>query len=108
MELKNEIKDYDGDNPIRSELLKRLDDLLDFSIENQKQKIKPFHKRLRKHKYFILTFLFQEDVFPDNNASERAIRNLKIKLKISGQFITLRSAMDFAILILLFRLYKNG
>ena len=108
LELKNEIKDYDGDNPIRSELLKRLDDLLDFSIENQKQKIKPFHKRLRKYKYFILTFLFQEDVFPDNNASERAIRNLKIKLKISGQFITLRSAMDFAILILLFRLYKNG
>jgi transposase len=98
LELKNEIKDYDGDNPIRLEIVKRLDHLLDSSTENQKEKIKPFHKRLKKYRYFILTFLFHEEVFPDNNASERAIRNLKVKLKISGQFITLRSAMDFAVL----------
>jgi transposase len=43
-------------------------------------------KRLRKHRASILTFLYQEDVPPDNNASERAIRNVKVKGKVSGQF----------------------
>ena len=40
----------------------------------------------------------QSDVAPDNNGSERAIRNIKVKQKISGQFKTLESANLFAIL----------
>ena len=39
-----------------------------------------------KYKDYILTFLYHPKVPPDNNGSERAIRNVKVKLKISGQF----------------------
>lgn len=35
---------------------------------------------------------------PDNNGSERAIRNIKVKQKISGQFKSMTGAMNFAIL----------
>lgn len=44
----------------------------------------------------IFTFLFVEDVPPDNNGSERAIRNVKVKQKISGQFKLGQTAQNFA------------
>ena len=44
----------------------------------------------------LFTFLFIEEVPPDNNASERAIRNVKVKQKISGQFKSNKTAQNFA------------
>ncbi len=35
---------------------------------------------------------------PDNNASERAIRNIKVKQKISSQFKSPNGAFGFAVL----------
>ena len=51
-----------------------------------------------KHRNSIFTFLYYENVEPDNNASERAIRNIKVKQKISGQFKTDKGGESFAIL----------
>ncbi len=51
-----------------------------------------------KHRNSIFTFLYYENVEPDNNASERAIRNVKVKQKISGQFKTEKGGESFAIL----------
>ncbi|MDR1882524.1 MAG: transposase [Prevotella sp.] len=34
----------------------------------------------------MLTFLYHPEVPPDNNGSERATRNIKVKTKVSGQF----------------------
>ncbi|MDR1666656.1 MAG: transposase, partial [Bacteroidales bacterium] len=41
---------------------------------------------LQKHRQSIFTFLIYPNVPPDNNGSERAIRNVKVKTKVSGQF----------------------
>lgn len=60
-----------------------------------------FQRSLLKHRDCLLVFLYDLQVPPDNNASERAIRNAKVKQKISGQFKTgqnafciLRSVVD--------------
>jgi transposase len=49
-----------------------------------------------RDKEYIFTFLFIPEVPPDNNASERAIHNIKVKQKISGQFKAQKAAQNFA------------
>ena len=61
-------------------------------------KLNAFVERLQKHQNSLLTFLDYEDVPPDNNGSERAIRNIKVKTKVSTQFRTIEGAQEFAIL----------
>ena len=64
-----------------------LNKLLARSINKDKTpKTFSFQKSMIKHRNSIFTFLYHLDVPPDNNASERAIRNIKVKQKISGQF----------------------
>jgi hypothetical protein len=55
-----------------------------------------FYKRILKNKDHIFTFLDHHGVPPDNNSSERAIRNIKVKQKVSGQFKAPQSAINFA------------
>ncbi|MDF1547116.1 MAG: transposase, partial [Bacteroidales bacterium] len=57
-----------------------------------------FQKRLKKYREYIFTFLYRPEVPPDNNASERAIRNIKVKQKVSGQFRSADGAFRFAVL----------
>jgi len=63
-----------------------LDELLKTDWTKFHSKEQAFIKRLIKHQSSIFTFLRRFNVPPDNNASERAIRNVKIKTKVSGQF----------------------
>ena len=95
---KPKIQDYSSQQPFTQQLHKRLDHLIDFEIESQPTKIKPFHKRLRKNRKHLFPFLYYKEVPADNNASERAIRNVKVKQKISGHFVSWKSAVSFAIL----------
>ena len=67
-------------------LNEELDVLLKTDCSKFHQKEHAFVKRLNKHRQSIFTFLTHPNVTPDNNASERAIRNVKIKTKVSGQF----------------------
>ncbi len=53
-------------------------------------------KSITKARDKIFTFLLHPDIPPDNNGSERAIRNVKVKLKVSGQFKTQQGAEDYA------------
>jgi len=53
---------------------------------------------MNKYRDYIFTFLYHPKVPPDNNGSERAIRNIKVKQKISGQFKSPTGAFNFAVL----------
>ena len=55
-----------------------------------------FFKQMRKLRNNLFPFLYHELVPYDNNGSERAIRMIKVKTKISGQFKSLHQ--EFAIL----------
>jgi transposase len=56
-------------------------------------------KRFRKHEEKILYFMTTPDVPPDNNGSERAIRNAKVKQKVSGGYRSYRGAERQALLL---------
>ena len=51
---------------------------------------------MKRERQTLFVFLFLEQVPFDNNASERAIRNVKVKQKISGQFKKVQAAQNFA------------
>jgi transposase len=80
------------------ELEQRLSDLLLADHHTSHKKVKAFVKRLKKNRNSILTFLHHPKVPPDNNGSERAIRHVKVKTKVSGLFRTEKGATRFAII----------
>ena len=82
----------------RNEFEKRLDILLQEAIDKKHPIALSFQKRLIKYRQHIFTFLYYHEVPPDNNGSERAIRNVKVKQKVSGQFKSFSGAKSFAIL----------
>lgn len=98
--LKNKMtpEQYDLSFKERSDLLSTFDELINQELPDKYSKIFPFRKRLKKRKNQVFNFLFYPDVPYDNNGSERAIRNLKVKQKVSGGFRSERGAEIFAIL----------
>ncbi len=98
--LKNDLNDSDYYYPIprRETITKRLKILLAYPIDKKNSELFTFQKRMRKYQEYIFTFLYHPKVPPDNNASERAIRNIKVKQKISGQFKSSIGGYNFAVL----------
>ena len=92
------IDDYGGENAKVEEFENRLTELLKIDYSDKHQKLKAFIKRLIKNRDSILTFLYYIEVPPDNNGSERAIRNAKVKMKISNQFKTIDFANHYAVI----------
>lgn len=92
------ITDYYIHNLRRAQIEKRLGFLINYTLPDQKNELVTFQNRLKKHREYLLTFLYRPEVPPDNNASERAIRNIKVKQKISGQFRSPHGAFRFAVL----------
>lgn len=81
-----------------SNIEKECTNLLNQTIDFDNDKFKAFKKRMIKLSSYLLTFLHHEKVPADNNSSERAIRNVKVKQKVSCQFKTLEGAKYFAII----------
>ena len=74
-------------------LEKRLNDLLLITIERENYgQTATFQLSMIKHRNFLLPCIYDIDIPPDNNGSERAIRNIKVKQKVSGQFKTGQNA----------------
>lgn len=76
-------------------MLKRL---LNETIDRSMKKIIALQKRLKKYQNYLFLFLENHLIPPDNNGSERAIRNFKVKQKVSGFFKTDQGAANYAIL----------
>ena len=98
--LKNHFSavDYYYPNHARNHLERELDNLLSETLNPNYKELIAFQKRIIKYRDHVFTFLYHPDVPPDNNGSERAIRNVKVKQKISGQFKVFNAAENFAIL----------
>jgi len=100
LELKKNLDQEQYNNPIleRDKIRISMEALLENPLPENQKKLRAFHKRMIKHKEYILTFLHHFHVPPDNNASERAIRNVKVKQKVSGQFKTENGAQIYAVI----------
>jgi transposase len=98
--LKNQLipADYCYPNHQRDLLEKELDNLLAETLDPKHKEMIAFQKRITRYRDHVFTFLYHQNVPPDNNGSERAIRNVKVKQKISGQYKILSAAENFAIL----------
>jgi hypothetical protein len=89
--------DYLKEIPERTQIEIELDKLLIEEINPKHKKALNLQKKLNKQRNSILTFLYYPSVPPDNNGSERAIRNVKVKQKVSGYFKSPNGAQTFAI-----------
>jgi len=100
IELKRNLSQIQYLNPIlqRDKINERLSVLLLTPVPKKRKDLCAFHNRIHKYREFIFTFLFHEEVPPDNNASKRAIRNVKVKQKVSGQFKTEDGAQFYAVI----------
>ena len=97
LKFKKQQLEYSKDNPLVVELEQELEILLKEEIPKKAyKKTYTLQKSLLKHRDSILTFLYNKETPADNNASERAIRNAKVKQKVSGQFRT--GQQDFCVL----------
>jgi len=80
---------------LKEQYLLMLDRLLETPTIPKSQTQKQL-KSFKKARDKIFTFLLNANIPSDNNASERAIRNIKVKLKVSGQFKSKQGAIDYA------------
>ena len=89
-ELLKEAIHKRNENPSKkmdaSSCLKKLDDLLKLSLGHLKKDFDRLRNGLIKRKDYIFNFLENPAIPSNNNGSERGIRKLKIKQKISGTF----------------------
>jgi len=92
----SKTKNFKLSNIKRTKIVQRLEELLAKPPDKKYKELYTFYKRICREREHLFTFLFVENVPPDNNASERAIRNIKVKQKISGQFKIEATAQNFA------------
>lgn len=80
-----------------TQIFKNFAKLLGKKISETMKEVNSFKKRLLKYADYVFTFLKHPEVPPDNNASERAVRNFKVKQKVSGFFKSIEGANAYAI-----------
>jgi transposase len=101
--LKQKKPAYEEEDPELIEVLQKFEKLIqnDHLLELEKEpllnkELITFFKSMVKRQNDLFVFLTDPDVPYDNNASERAFRMVKVKMKVSGQFKSLQDS--FAII----------
>lgn len=81
------LRNEKPDDVIPKEIwLTRLDSLLKQNLDNLRNEFNELKRGIIKCRDYIFNFLDNPAIPSDNNGSERGIRKLKVKLKISGCF----------------------
>lgn len=80
------------------EKIKQDSNVLLSQVAKGPKKMQTLKSRLSKHAKSLWVFLDYIEVPPDNNGAERAIRNVKVKQKVSGQFRSEKGAHQFAVI----------
>lgn len=90
------------DHAVKEDFKSRLHELLSEDVKQRsraKQDVfDKFRRGISKHQEHIFTFFSDPDIPYDNNASERSLRIVKTKQKVSGQFKTTEGASQYATL----------
>ena len=92
------INEYGLKNTARNNIIDRLKRLLNQFISPKEKKSRTLQKKLKKNIESIFLFLLHPYIPPDNNGSERAIRNIKVKQKVSGFFKSVQGAKDYVVI----------
>lgn len=96
---KKMLENIDQEYAIQIDQIHQLaDKLIKQPTSDSSKKLAAFQKRMKKYKSYLFPFLEHKDLPYDNNSSERAIRNVKVKLKVSGMFKTHEGAQNFAVI----------
>lgn len=82
----------------KTEIIQTFKQLIDEPVNQEIKELVSFQKRMVKYSAYLFAFLFDSRIPPDNNASERAIRNFKVKLKVSGFFKSIHGSETYAII----------
>jgi transposase len=82
----------------RVRMMNRFNALLGEDLSVFHKEVLSLQTGLGKHREHVLAFLFEQCLPSDNNASERSIRPLKVKQKVSGCFRTELGARTYAVL----------
>ncbi len=89
--------DYDRSSPEMKHFEDKINILLAMTIcKKEFKETSTLQKSLIKIRGYILPCVYETVIPPDNNDSERALRNVKVKLKVSGQFKN--GAQDYCII----------
>lgn len=99
--VRDQIWEKSFDPEARSKIIKAFHEALNQIMKappNQEEGMK-LYKRVLKHRDSILTFMDHPDVPADNNGAERAIRNAKIRQKVSGCFRNPEAAQRYAVIL---------
>lgn len=98
--LKSQMKsnEYQQTNIVRNFIQRETFKILSDNHDQEHKKVKSLLKKLNRCRNHIFEFLYNEKVPPDNNGSERAIRNVKVKQKVSTMFKSELGITNYAII----------
>lgn len=89
---------FNKPHPVKNYIMRNTVQLLNSDHSNEHKKVQSFLKQLAKVRLHIYEFLYDENLMPDNNSSERAIRNVKVKQKVSTMFKSETGINNYAVI----------